>query len=215
MATPSGAAFVALAATFLGTPYQWGGDSPTGFDCSGLVYYTLGKLGISAPRTSEAQWAWVQHIPQSELQPGDLVFENWPGEASPGHVAIYAGNNQIIEAPAPGQDVHRVAWTPGDITASGGTVVGYGRIPGLSASSTATLTSFSIPGSGLAADVGQIADIASSLEAFYSAVTDAKMWKSLGWLLLGVLFLTAGIMLWLRIPQRAAHIGATTARAVI
>jgi hypothetical protein len=129
----TGTAFVNLARRFLGVPYVWGGESPSGFDCSGLVAYALLHMGISGvPRTSEEQWAWVQRISQSQLQPGDLIFETWPGEASPGHVAIYAGGGRIIEAPAPGQSVHEVPWTPGSITASGGKVIGYGRVPGMS-----------------------------------------------------------------------------------
>jgi len=68
---------------------------------------------------------------------------------------------------------------------------------------------------GITSDVQAIGDVAAALEAFFSAITDAKMWKSLGWLLLGVAFLTMGILLWLRIPQRAANIGTTAARAVI
>lgn len=128
----TGTGFVNLARRYLGVPYVWGGESPNGFDCSGLVAFALSQMGVNAPRTSEAQWAWVQKISQSELQPGDLIFETWPGEASPGHVAIYAGNGQIIEAPGTGQNVHLVAWSPGGIAASGGRVVGYGRVPGMS-----------------------------------------------------------------------------------
>lgn len=215
MASASGAAFVALAATFLGTPYQWGGDAPGGFDCSGLVYYSLGKLGISAPRTSEQQWAWTQHISQDQLQPGDLVFENWPGESPPGHVAIYAGNNQIIEAPAPGQNVHKVAWTPGEITASGGTVTGYGRIPGLtySATDSAALTAFDI--ANPLSDLSAISDVGAALKSFYSAMTDGRMWRSLAWILLGLVLMVNGILLWLRVPQRAAGIAGAAAEAAI
>jgi hypothetical protein len=127
----TGTEFAAEVDKFLGVPYVWGGASPKGFDCSGLVAYGLGRLGIRAPRTSEAQWAWVQRIPQGQLQPGDLIFEQWPGEVSPGHVAIYAGSGQIIQAPAPGQSVQKVAWSPGIVSKQGGKIVGYGRVPGL------------------------------------------------------------------------------------
>ena len=121
-----GAGFVDEVKKFLGTPYVWGGDKPTGFDCSGLVQYALEKIGIkNVPRTSEQQWRWVKHIPRSELKPGDLVF--YAGSdgtaASPGHVAVYAGGNQIIQAPQTGEDVEQVAMPPG--------AVGYGRVPGI------------------------------------------------------------------------------------
>lgn len=129
----SGTSFVQEAGKFIGTPYKWGGASPGGFDCSGLVQYALDKLGLkNVPRTSEQQWGWVQRIPQSQLAPGDLVFEQWPGEVSPGHVAIYAGNNEIIQAPSQGQDVQKVHWSPSIVHAQGGQIVGYGRVPGLS-----------------------------------------------------------------------------------
>ena len=139
---PTGSAFVSEAGKAIGTPYVWGGAHPGGFDCSGLVQYSAEKVGIhNVPRTSEEQWAWVQRISQSQLQPGDLVFEQWPGEASPGHVAIYAGGGQIIQAPAPGQNVQKVKWSPGIVHQEGGSIVGYGRIPGMSyGGQTATLT---------------------------------------------------------------------------
>jgi hypothetical protein len=127
-----GSRFVALAHTFIGDPYVYGAAGPKAFDCSGLVYYSLKKLGISSvPRTSEDQWHWAQHISYSQLEPGDLVFMQFPGDnAPPGHVVIYAGNNRIIQAPQPGQDVQEVSWKPSDMAAWGGKVIGYGRIPG-------------------------------------------------------------------------------------
>lgn len=201
----SGTGFVNLAEGFIGTPYQWGGDSPTGFDCSGLVQYSLSLMGIHAPRTSEEQWAWVRHIQRSQLAPGDLVFENWPGEASPGHVAIYAGNNQIIEAPAPGQNVHKVPWTPGDVTASGGTVVGYGRIPGLGIASETLGTVAAAAGGGVI-NPAAMGGIAGSLVAAYQTVSSARMWKTLGWMLLGTVVAIVSVVLWLRIPGGRARL---------
>lgn len=133
----SGTAFVQQAAKEIGRPYVFGAAGPSAFDCSGLVEFALRALGVNAPRTSEEQWAWVDKIPQSQLAPGDLIFEQWPGEASPGHVAIYAGNGQIIQAPAPGQDVQRVKWSPSIVHAEGGQIVGFGRVPGLSYGGTA------------------------------------------------------------------------------
>lgn len=136
------AAFMAEVEKFKNSPYVWGGTSPAGFDCSGLVQYSLEQLGISnVPRTSEAQWGWVQQIPKSEIQPGDLVFAQFPGDTggSPGHVGIYVGGGNVYSArdPAAGIGVDSLAsW--------GSAVVGYGRIPGIDASgsgSTATLTS--------------------------------------------------------------------------
>ena len=69
---------------YLGVPYVWGGTTPAGFDCSGLVQYVFAQNGISLPRTTYDQIAVVQQVSLVALQPGDLVF--WGG-ASPYHVA--------------------------------------------------------------------------------------------------------------------------------
>jgi cell wall-associated NlpC family hydrolase len=128
----SGSSFVQEAAKFIGRPYVFGAAGPSAFDCSGLVYYGLRQMGVQGvPRTSEEQWGWVDRIPASQLAPGDLIFEQWPGEVSPGHVAIYAGGGEIIQAPAPGEDVQRVKWSPSIVHSEGGQIVGYGRVPGL------------------------------------------------------------------------------------
>ncbi len=131
----SGDAFVENAARYIGTPYSFGGDSPKGFDCSGLVEYVLSNMGLrNVPRTSEAQYAWTQRVSPDQLQAGDLVFLNFPGEQSPGHVMIYAGGNQVIQAPSTGQLVQEDSFNPQKPGSNewGARVVGYGRIPGLS-----------------------------------------------------------------------------------
>ena len=93
---------VATAMKYLGVPYVWGGTTPAGFDCSGLVQYVFAQNGISLPRTTYDQITVVQQVSLVALQPGDLVF--WGG-ASPYHVGIYIGDGQYIHAPAPGQSV--------------------------------------------------------------------------------------------------------------
>lgn len=117
---------------FVGDPYVYGGAGPTNFDCSGLVQYTLTQLGVkNVPRTSEAQWSWSKRISHADLQPGDLVFSQWPGDgASPGHVAVYVGGGQIVEAPRPGEAVHQVPLN----SYYQKFVTGYGRVPGVTAS---------------------------------------------------------------------------------
>ncbi len=135
MAKPTGTSFVQAALAFLGTPYVWGGASPKGFDCSGLVEYVLTKMGVkNVPRTSEQQYAWATPISASQLQPGDLVFLNFPGEMSPGHVMIWLGNDKVLQAPGTGQQVQVSKFSPKAPGQNewGATVVGYGRIPGLS-----------------------------------------------------------------------------------
>jgi cell wall-associated NlpC family hydrolase len=93
----SAAASIAL--RYLGIPYRYGGASPsTGFDCSGLVMYVYAQLGISLPHYTVAQWNATQ--PVSSPQPGDLVFFDGLG-----HVGIYIGNGQMVDAPHTGSVV--------------------------------------------------------------------------------------------------------------
>jgi peptidoglycan hydrolase-like protein with peptidoglycan-binding domain len=88
---------VALARAELGVPYVWGGESPSGFDCSGLVQYVYARLGIALPRVAADQYRAGRHIPRSELRPGDLVFFDGLG-----HVGIYMGGGRFIHAPHTG-----------------------------------------------------------------------------------------------------------------
>ncbi|HEY2354348.1 MAG TPA: NlpC/P60 family protein [Gaiellaceae bacterium] len=93
------AAAVGIAEKYLGVPYVWGGASPSGFDCSGLVMYVYAQLGVSLPHYTVAQYNYANavHPSRSELEPGDLVFF-----AGLGHVGIYIGNNEFIHAPHTG-----------------------------------------------------------------------------------------------------------------
>jgi cell wall-associated NlpC family hydrolase len=93
----------AIAARYLGVPYRWGGASPSGFDCSGLVMYVYAQLGIALPHYTVAQYQRGVAVSRDRLQPGDLVF--FDGLA---HVGIYIGNNQFIHAPHTG-DVVKVS----------------------------------------------------------------------------------------------------------
>ena len=93
-----------IAHSLLGIPYKYGGASPKGFDCSGLVYYTHGKLGIRTPRTSIQQYKTAKNIKLNELQSGDLVFFTL-NKATVSHVGIYVGNGRFIHAPKSGKRV--------------------------------------------------------------------------------------------------------------
>lgn len=107
-ATHMGNAIVRAAEHFLGVPYVWGGESPKGFDCSGLVQYVFRQFGITTPRVSEAQFQAGRHVNPGAMQPGDLIFFREPG-GDVGHVGIYAGNGQFVEAPHTGDVVKIMA----------------------------------------------------------------------------------------------------------
>ena len=99
----SGGSIASNAAKYIGVPYVYGGTSPSGFDCSGLIYYAAKEAGINLPRTSQAQSTLGSYVSVSDLHAGDLVF--WGGVGSAYHVGIYIGGGQYLHAPAPGQSV--------------------------------------------------------------------------------------------------------------
>lgn len=94
----AGNAILEIAARYVGTPYRLGGNTPAAFDCSGFTSYVFAQVGISLPRTSSQQRHAGTVISRADAKPGDLVW--WPG-----HIAIYAGDNMIIDAPGPGRGV--------------------------------------------------------------------------------------------------------------
>lgn len=98
---------IALAEHFLGTPYAWGGESPSGFDCSGLLQYIWARMGVRIPRTTFDQWKVGQKIGLNQLKPGDAVFfvGSDGTRSSPGHVGIYIGGGRMIDAPHTGTTV--------------------------------------------------------------------------------------------------------------
>ncbi len=96
-----GASALSAAMGAMGTPYRWGGTSTSGFDCSGLMFWSFKKAGITLPRTSAAQSAVGTPVSRSELRPGDLVFFYRPVS----HVGIYVGDGKVLHAPQSGDVV--------------------------------------------------------------------------------------------------------------
>jgi len=107
-----------IAMRYLGVPYVWGGSTPRGFDCSGLVMYVYAQLGISLAHFTGAQWSETMPISMSQAQPGDLVFFNGVS-----HVGIYIGGGQMINAPHTGSVV-RI-----DSIGGFGSIDGFRRVP--------------------------------------------------------------------------------------
>lgn len=95
----TGSGILAEAQKYLGVPYVNGGASPSGFDCSGFVYYVLKQCGFSPYRTPADQWNQGSQISKDELQPGDIVFFANTYTSGLSHVGIYAGGGQFIHAP--------------------------------------------------------------------------------------------------------------------
>ena len=119
-ASPYGGQVVSIAMSYIGTPYVWGGAAPGGFDCSGLVMYSFAQLGVQLPHSSYAMWNYGVSVPENQLQPGDLVFFNGLG-----HVGMYIGGGDYVEAPHTGASVQ-----VSSLAGSGNSYVGARRILG-------------------------------------------------------------------------------------
>jgi hypothetical protein len=192
----SGDAIVTEVKKFAGGPYVYGGTTPSGFDCSGLVQFVLTAVGVkNVPRTSEAQWAWAQKIDRNQLAPGDLVFAQFPGDnASPGHVGIYTGNGQVLSAEDPAQGIGYSS-----LSSWGSAIVGYGRVPDATAGTqSATLdSSLSLnPLSALAGLTAPFATIATAFKDLDTILTDIlspSFWLRVASFFAGVILVAAGV----------------------
>ncbi|MDR1043685.1 MAG: C40 family peptidase [Candidatus Adiutrix sp.] len=90
---------------YIGVPYELGGQSPKGFDCSGLTAYVYQRHGVRLPRTSAKQAKVGRAVKKSRLRPGDLVFFSTAKKGRVSHVGIYVGDGKFIHAPGSGKKV--------------------------------------------------------------------------------------------------------------
>ena len=93
----------AVALRQVGVPYRFGGSSPAGFDCSGLVHYSYASAGLAIPRTTAALWARMAPVDARSMRTGDLLFFDIQGKMS--HVGIYVGDERFVHAPSTGKRV--------------------------------------------------------------------------------------------------------------
>lgn len=93
----------AIALNQVGVPYRYGGNSPRGFDCSGLVQYSYRNAGVNIPRTTGQLWNAAQTVNRSDLRAGDLLFFSVDGKMS--HVGMYLGDGDFVHAPKSGRTV--------------------------------------------------------------------------------------------------------------
>ncbi|HSW53231.1 MAG TPA: C40 family peptidase [Sulfuricaulis sp.] len=93
------------ALAMVGKPYRYGGNSPKGFDCSGLVQYSYARVGVKLPQGTRNLLQVSQPVSRNRLQRGDLVFFTQEGKRS-SHVALYLGDGRFVHAPSSGKRVH-------------------------------------------------------------------------------------------------------------
>lgn len=93
------------ATKLVGAPYRYGGNTPGGFDCSGLVQYSYARAGVAVPRTTRLQRRRSRRIDREQIRAGDLLFFDQAGKPS-SHVALYIGSNRFVHAPSTGKRVH-------------------------------------------------------------------------------------------------------------
>ncbi len=101
--TQIGARAARVAVRQVGTPYRYGGSSPQGFDCSGLVHFAYAEAGKRIPRTTTQLWTSVAPVQTHDLRSGDLVFFRIDGKMS--HVGMYLGDGRFVHAPSSGRTV--------------------------------------------------------------------------------------------------------------
>jgi cell wall-associated NlpC family hydrolase len=118
---PAGERAAQIAVKAVGVPYRWGGESPSsGFDCSGLVRWAYGRVGIDLPHSSYALYGEGRRVSAAKLEPGDVLFFEGLG-----HVGLYLGRGRMVHAPQTGRDVEVIRL---DGTNYGSRLIGARRV---------------------------------------------------------------------------------------
>jgi cell wall-associated NlpC family hydrolase len=105
---------ISVALSEVGKPYVYGAEGPNSFDCSGLTQYAAAAAGVGIPRTAAEQYQQLPKVAPGNIQPGDLIFPDAEfNNGSPGHVMMYIGNGECVEAPHTGEDVKVIALPSG------------------------------------------------------------------------------------------------------
>lgn len=163
---------IAFAMAQIGKPYQWGGNGPNSYDCSGLTQQAYKAAGVSIPRVARDQATVGRAVTIENALPGDLIFPYVDYR----HVAMYIGNNQVVEAPRDGVPVHvvKVYGSAGGVrrmVEGGGAAIGAG------------VASQAISGGtdGASPTMGVL--------HILQTMTNPKGWASLGLLLAGIVML--------------------------
>jgi cell wall-associated NlpC family hydrolase len=102
--TDVGAEAAQHALGMIGRPYRFGGSSPQGFDCSGLVQYSYALAGIRVSRSVEDLWGNSRPVSSEQIRPGDLLFFHQEGKLN-SHIGLYIGNDRFVHAPSSGKHV--------------------------------------------------------------------------------------------------------------
>ena len=96
-------AAIEVGSRYIGTPYRFGGTTPSGFDCSGFIQYVYAQLGVDLPRTASAQYGAGTKVSAAEAKPGDIV--SFLGSGGVYHNGIYAGNGRMLDSPRSGKSI--------------------------------------------------------------------------------------------------------------
>jgi hypothetical protein len=187
-----------------GYKYVYGGTTSAGYDCSGLIYAALTKLGYTnVPRTSEDQWAWVQStnntVTQSQLQAGDLVFAQFPGDAaSPGHVGIYIGNGQVYSAEDPSLGIGIAS-----LASWAGNIVGFGRVPAESTTGAQGADVGSIGGIlSIPTDITNFFDEADKFVTALMWIAQPGSWLRIGAFIVAIVLLIGAVAIFTKADQK-------------